>query len=153
VLRPGGTLLLLEPWLTYLSYPVYRFLHHEDCHSPADPWRPFDAEQSGGKLAFDGNLAVPWSMMRRVAADEWTSLGLQAPQVELCNGFAYLCSFGFREGSLLPSLALARVLMRLDSWLQPAARWLAMRATLRWQRAPAAAATAGPALARAAASS
>jgi len=144
VLRPGGTLVLLEPWMTYLSYPVYRFLHHEDCHSPTDLWRPFDVDKSGGKLAFDGNLAIPWSMIRRLASEEWTKLGLQPPQVELCNGFAYLLSLGFRDGSLLPSLTLAHALMRLDRWLQPAARWLGMRATLQWLKPPPSAPVAGP---------
>jgi SAM-dependent methyltransferase len=145
VLRPGGALLLLEPWISYLSYPVYRFLHHEECYSPADPWRPFDAEQSGGKLAFDGNLAISWNMTRRFAREDWARLGLQPPQVELCNGFAYLLSLGFRSGNLLPSVTLARALMRLDRWLQPAARWLAMRATLRWLKSPAVTPAAAPA--------
>lgn len=136
VLRPGGALVLLEPWMTHLSYPVYRFLHHEDCHSPADLWRPFDVDRSGSKLAFDGNLAIPWSLIQNLTTEDWRPLGLQTPQVELFNGFAYLLSLGFRNGNLLPSLALARALMRLDRWLQPAARWLAMRATLRWLKPP-----------------
>ena len=136
VLQPRGMLLLLEPWMTHLSYPIYRFVHHEDCHAPSDPWRPFDAEESGGKLAFEGNLAIPWDMIRRITAEGWMQFGLQAPQVELCNGFAYLLSLGFREANLLPSFAMARALLWLDRWSQPAARWLAMRARLRWLKSP-----------------
>ena len=144
VLRPGGTLVLLEPWMTHLSYPVYRFMHHEDCHSPVDIWRPFDVDSSGSKLAFDGNSAIPWSMIRRLTTEDWRQLGLQAPQVTLCNAFAYLLSLGFRNGNLLPSLTLARALMLLDRWLQPAAGWLGMRATLRWLKSPAATSAAAP---------
>src|SRR5687767_10903638 len=29
VLRPGGGLRLIEPWVTPFSYPIYRWLHHE----------------------------------------------------------------------------------------------------------------------------
>jgi SAM-dependent methyltransferase len=134
VLRHGGMLVLLEPWISWLSYPVYRFLHHEDCHTPSDLCRPFDVDDSGGKLAFHGNQAIPWNIVRRLTTDDWKALGLQPPRIELCNGFAYLLSLGFRNGNLLPSLTLARLLMLLDDWLQPTARWLAMRATLHWTK-------------------
>jgi SAM-dependent methyltransferase len=136
VLRPQGALVLLEPWLTHFSYPIYRFVHHEECRSPADPWRPFDAEESWGKLPFEGNSAVPWSMVRRVPAESWAPLGFHPPQVDLCNGFAYLFSLGFRDANLLPGLAATRALLSFDRWSQPAARWLALRARLRWLKSP-----------------
>src|SRR5436309_252653 len=31
ILRPGGRLAMIEPWITPPSYLLYRFFHHEDC--------------------------------------------------------------------------------------------------------------------------
>ena len=47
VLRPGGRLVAVEPWVTPLSFPVYRWLHQEGCRLGLDPWRPFGA--AGGR--------------------------------------------------------------------------------------------------------
>jgi hypothetical protein len=49
------------------------------------------------------------------------------------NGFAYLLSQGFWEGSLLPA-GLARSLLRLDEALAPWAAWLGVRALAVWER-------------------
>jgi SAM-dependent methyltransferase len=132
VLRPKGCLALVEPWVTPLSFPVYRFLHPEDCADPVDPWRPFSAGQ--GKELFDGNAAVPRALVRETRAEEWGDLGLEAPRTELINGFAYLLSLGFRRRSMLP-LAAAPAAMWLDRRLRPLARLAGLRARLVWKRA------------------
>src|SRR5581483_7451274 len=31
VLAPGGEIVAIEPWITPLSYPIYRWIHHEGC--------------------------------------------------------------------------------------------------------------------------
>src|SRR5262249_8365307 len=53
VLRPGGRLALVEPWVTPLSFVVYRWFHQEDCARPADPWDPFGLGRGGEKALLD----------------------------------------------------------------------------------------------------
>jgi SAM-dependent methyltransferase len=129
VLRPGGRLALVEPWITPLSWVVYRFFHQEDCRLCVDPWRPFPA----GKDSFDGDAAVPWRMVRGTPAARWTELGLTPPRVARHNAFAYLLSLGFRPASLLPA-SLAGPVMALDRAGSPVAPLFALRAALTWVR-------------------
>lgn len=131
VLRPGGRLSFVEPWITPLSWPIYRFLHQEDCRLDVDPWDPFPG---GGKDSFDGDAAVPWRMARDTRDEGWRALGLLPPRVERLNAFAYLLSLGFRPATLLPP-ALAGPLVLLDRALRPLAPLTALRAFVSWERA------------------
>ena len=131
VLRPGGRIVLVEPWVTPLSYPIYRFAHQEGCTLGIDPWQPFAA----GKDAFDGDGALPWRIVRSTPAPEWRGLGLAPPEVVTANGFAYVMTLGFKPASLLPR-GLAGVLLRIDEALRGMSRWTGMRALLAWERLP-----------------
>jgi len=133
VLRPGGRVVVIEPWVTPFSYPIYRFLHQEGCTLGLDPWNPFRLEEGDRKDAFDGNSAVPFRLVGCTPAAGWHELGLSPPRVRRLNGFAYLMSFGFRPRSLLPT-GLVPVLRTFDKITEPAARLFAMRALLVWTR-------------------
>lgn len=133
VLRPGGVLLALEPWVTPLSYPIYRFIHQEGCTTGIDPWAPFGA--ATGKEAFDGDGAVPWKIVTTTSPAEWERFGLGAPHVERLNGFAWLLTLGFRRGSLLP-MPLCGAMTSVDRWTSPLSRLLGLRGLLRWERGP-----------------
>lgn len=130
VLRSGGRLALVEPWLTPLSWPVYRFLHQEHCRLGVDPWSPFPAE---GKDSFEGDAAVPWRMVRDTPPVRWQALGFDRPAVQVLNAFGYLLSLGFRPASLLPA-GLAPAVAAVDRWTSPFARWTGLRAVLTWRR-------------------
>jgi SAM-dependent methyltransferase len=131
VLAPGGRLALIEPWISPLSWPIYRFLHEEECDLFVDPWRPFpEADKQG----FDGDAAVPWRIVRDTGDEGWRGFGLRPPRVTRLNTFAYLLSLGFRRGTLLP-LPLAGPAIRLDRALAPLARLAALRAALVWAKA------------------
>ena len=134
VLRPGGSLRLVEPWVTWLSYPIYRWLHQEGCRIDLDPWRPFGVSHSAEKEPFQGDNAGPWLLVRTAPPERWRELGFGPPQVRVFNGFAYLLSLGFKRGSLLPRRA-ARALIAADRLAGPLARGLGMRALLGWERA------------------
>jgi SAM-dependent methyltransferase len=133
VVRPGGRVALVEPWVTALSFPIYRFFHQESCSFSCDPWQPFTATGDTGKDAFDGNAAVLPMLVRRTAIDAWPALGFAPPRVELINGLAYVLTLGFRAPSLLPAAA-APAAIRFDRWLHPLAPVLALRATAVWMR-------------------
>jgi SAM-dependent methyltransferase len=134
VLRAGGRLALVEPWVTVLSFVIYRFFHQESCQF-SDPWQPFAAAGDTSKSAFDGNAAVLRQIVRRTDRQEWPRLGFDPPRVDLLNAFAYTLTLGFRERSLLPPAAAGSVI-RLDDWLQPLAPVLALRARALWTRRP-----------------
>lgn len=131
VLRPGGRLRLIEPWITPGSYPVYRFMHHESCDLRVDPWKPFAS--GSDKQPFDGESALPWRLLRTSAPESWTRFGFDTPSVRRLNTFAYLLSLGFSSKSLLPS-ALVGPLLALDRATQALTPLTALRAQLEWRR-------------------
>jgi SAM-dependent methyltransferase len=132
VLGPEGRLALVEPWVSPLSFPIYRFLHQEGCTLGIDGWDPFGRD-TAGKDAFEGDAAVVPALVRRTPNGRWPELGLEAPSVVLLNGFAYLLSLGFKRGSLLPR-ALAPALIAADRALGLLAPLSAMRALAVWER-------------------
>lgn len=131
VLVPRGRLVLLEPWITPLSWVIYRFFHQEDCRLSVDGWDPFPG---GAKDSFDGDAAVPWRIVRDSDPSRWTALGFAPPHVRRESGFAYLLSLGFRPRTLLPLFAVP-VARALDRAAGPFAPLVALRAAIDWQRA------------------
>jgi SAM-dependent methyltransferase len=132
VLRPGGRIAAIEPWVSPMSYPIYRWLHEEGCDLAIDPWDPF-AARAGAKAAFEGNGALTWRVVRSGDASQWAGMGLGPPRVRALNAFGYLLSLGFREGSLLPT-RWAPFTRRLDELTRPLAPLTAMRAMVVWNR-------------------
>lgn len=130
VLAPGGRIALFEPWITPLSWPIYRFLHEEDCRLSVDPWHPFPGP---GKASFDGDAALPWRIVRDAGPADWRRFALVPPRVRRLNAFAYLVSLGFRPASLLPA-PLAGTLLAFDRWSAPLAPLTALRACIVWDR-------------------
>ena len=130
ILAPRGRLALVEPWISPLSWPIYRFLHEEDCRLGVDPWHPFPP----GKQGFDGDAAVPWRLVRDTREAEWQRLGFGAPRVVRLNAFAYLMSLGFAPRSLLPE-PLVGALVALDRWSAPLGPLCALRAFVVWELA------------------
>jgi hypothetical protein len=129
---PGGVLVLVEPWITFASWPVYRLLHHEDCTFRVDPWHPFGSRT---KDSFEGNGALSWRIVRTTSDGEWGRLGLGPPAVRTINGLAYLMSGGFKAATLLPQ-GLVRPVMALDRRLDRLSQWMGLRALLTWRATP-----------------
>jgi SAM-dependent methyltransferase len=129
VLGDGGRLALVEPWISPLSWVVYRFFHPERCRLSVDPWNAFPG---AAKDAFDGDAAIPWRIVRDTPVEGWRALGFAPPRVLRLNAFAYLLSLGFRPLSLLP-LAAADAALAIDRLTSPLAPLLALRAALVWE--------------------
>ena len=105
ILMPGGRLILIEPWITPVSYFIYRFLHQERCDLTETPWQPNQTGSIPAKMAFDGNQAIPYLLFGpRRRPDTLNSL----PEFKLLAlhpfcFFAYLLSGGFKPMNLLPN--------------------------------------------------
>lgn len=96
--RPGGRVVMIEPWVSAWSSLVYRRLHHE-------PFRPDAAEWEfprGGPLSA-ANMALPWIIFVRDRAQferefpQWRVVSLSP-----IMPFRYLLSGGVSMRGLMP---------------------------------------------------
>jgi SAM-dependent methyltransferase len=123
-LARGGRLLLIEPYCSPVSTPLYRGLHHERTDTRADP---FAHDAQVAQAAFDSNQALPTLVFYRQLGEvrrRWPSLRL----VER-KRFAFLLyplSGGFTRRPLLPPV-LNPVARLLEQALRPLAPLLAFR--------------------------
>jgi SAM-dependent methyltransferase len=126
VLRPGGRLVLVEPWITPFSYLFYRHVHDEDCDTNWQPCAslPDDAAELD-KNPFEANAAIPYLVFcqyRRDFSTRFPELALL--KVEPFCLFAYLLSGGFQTFNLLPA-SIYPLLNRLEESTRPLWRWMA----------------------------
>jgi SAM-dependent methyltransferase len=127
VLRPSGRIVMCEPLISPLSYPVYKFLHEEPVDLSVDPLSPLSKEASvdgpGARLAekdpFDSNQAIPTVLFGRGrAAFEQAFPALKIISVERLAGPSYPASGGFSRRALLPGV-MWRAVHRLEQRLPP----------------------------------
>ena len=122
--RPGGRLVMIEPWNTPWSRLVYANFHHE----PFDPSVRNWAFQSTGPLS-GANGALPWivfSRDREKFANRHPSLQVQA--IRQLMPASYLVSGGFTMPSLAPGWLYRFV--RQAERLTGFERWAGMFATI-----------------------
>jgi SAM-dependent methyltransferase len=115
--RPGGVLVMIEPWVSPWSRLIYSRLHHEPFRPDAVEWEFPPAGPLSG-----ANGALPWILFERDREQferEFPEWRIQAIQPGL--PFRYLVSGGVSLRSLMPSGT-------AGSW-----RWLERRLTP-WMR-------------------
>jgi SAM-dependent methyltransferase len=97
-LRPGGAVVMIEPWVTPWSGFVYRNLHPEPFDPEAAHWEfPSQGPLSGA------NAALPWIVFARDRDRFREEFPLLAPAgIELLMPFRYLVSGGLTLRSLQP---------------------------------------------------
>ncbi|HZP85908.1 MAG TPA: class I SAM-dependent methyltransferase [Burkholderiales bacterium] len=109
-LKPGGRIVMVEPWVTPWSRLVYRRFHHEPFLPEAPRWEfPASGPLSGA------NGALPWIIFERDrAAFEREFPFLRISVIRPFMPLAYLVSGGVSMRSLMPGVAyrLWRVLER-----------------------------------------
>ena len=133
VLRPGGRLVMCEPYIGPLSYWAYKFFHVESLRMWGDPLA--DQTGKGPRDPFDSNQAIPtliFGRRRRQFENEFPAL--QVRRVEYLVGLSYLASGGFSRRAILPMkwwLKLKRLEEGLPRMVQ---RWLAMRMLITIER-------------------
>lgn len=131
VLRVGGRVMVLDPYCSPLSTPVYRRFHHERTDLAAPPFErdsqtstaPLESNQARATLVFYRNRA----QYRR----RWPELPIVSE--ERFAFVVYPLSGGFTRHPLLPA-KLYGPLTLLERALRPAARLLAFRCLVVLQR-------------------
>jgi SAM-dependent methyltransferase len=120
VLRAGGRVVLCEPYVSVLSYPVYKFLHDESFDLGVDP---LATAAASGRDPFDSNQALPTLIFARRhgrAAFERAFPALAVRRVERLAGLSYPVAGGFSRSPLFPAPLLS-ALRRLEARLPEAA--------------------------------
>jgi len=111
-LRSGGSIVMIEPWVSTWSRPIYRHLHHEPFDPSAREWTFPDAGPLSG-----ANGALPWIVFQRDRHEfesEFPDLEIQA--VRPVMPFRYLVSGGVSMRQLMPE-ATFTLWRKLESWL------------------------------------
>jgi SAM-dependent methyltransferase len=125
VLQPGGRIVVMDPYISWLSWPIYHYLHQEPVDFTQDPLRlqlpqanraPFDANQAAATMLFERS---------------YDAFCRQYPQLDKLVHrrlafFAYPLSGGFEHPSLLP-ISFVRPLLALERALGFLDRVLAFR--------------------------
>lgn len=112
VLRPGGRVIILDPYMSWLSYPVYSLLHHEPV-----AWKK-SIDLSRRPAATRGYHAAQGNATRLFFGREGTSLkrDWSVIHAEAISALEYLLSGGFSRRAVYP-LAFRPMLVRLDRLL------------------------------------
>jgi hypothetical protein len=124
-LRVGGRIIIMDPYLSWISLPIYRWLHPEPVDCTEDPLllkppqasrRPFDANQAVATILFERN--------RSGFQVRYPGFSIQHIRRMACA--AYPLSGGFDHPSLLPQW-LVTPMLRLEHQLERLGRFLAFR--------------------------
>jgi len=121
VLRPGGVLAMIEPGISPVAYPFYRYLHQEPVDMRSDPFKSMPADPR--RDPFDANQAIPTLLF---SADNRQRLRELVPEltvrrVDWLSLFAFPLSGGFKPWGRSP-LRLAAGLVRFEDMLPVAVR-------------------------------
>ena len=115
VLRPGGRIVLCEPYISPVSSVVYRLFHPE----PVDMGvRPLDEHGAPDKDPFASNQAISTLLCRKVGQQELESSfpALKIARFERLAGLSYPATGGFSRPPLLPA-GVWRALLALEDRL------------------------------------
>lgn len=132
VLAPGGRLIMCEPNISPLSFPVYRFFHEERCDLSVDPLGDVVSKDND---PFDGNQAIPSLLLgRHRAALEKQFPTLRLIELRRLAGLSYPASGGFSRRPFLPGFLWKALLAAEDRLPSAAFRLFGFRLLAVFQR-------------------
>ena len=124
-LNRNGRIILMEPYVSWVSFLVYRFLHQEGMVWNIDPFKKNCLDKN--KKRFHGNQAIPTLIFERYRQRFVKNFpGLKIIKNERMDCMIYPLSGGFHNPSLCP-LFLYSTLEYLEMILHPLKRFLAFR--------------------------
>ncbi len=123
-LKRKGRVVMIEPYVSWLSYPVYRFLHAEGMKSSVDP---FQERKGKNKEPFQGNQAIPTLIFEKCKKHFLKEYPLlRVIEIARMDILLYPLSGGFHHPSLCPRF-LWQTLESLEKLLRPLNRIMAFR--------------------------
>ena len=124
-LNRNGRIILMEPYVSWVSFLVYRFLHQEGMAWNIDPFKKNSLDKN--KNRFHGNQAIPTLVFERYRQRFVKNFpGLKIIKNERMDCMIYPLSGGFHNPSLCP-LFLYSPLEYLEKRLRHLNRFLAFR--------------------------
>jgi hypothetical protein len=115
----------MDPYISWVSWPVYRYLHPEPVDLTQDPLRL--TTPRSGRLPFDSNQGMATILFEKELARFQTRYpGLAVRHIKRLAFFAYPLSGGFEHSSMIPRSLVAPTL-RLERKLGWLAQFLAFR--------------------------
>jgi SAM-dependent methyltransferase len=125
VLRPGGRVIIMDPYISVCSWPVYHFLHPEPVDFDQDPLAL--SPMQPGRKPFDANQAVSTILFER-SSQRFHELypSLKKLRHHRLAFFAYPLSGGFEHPSLMPTWMI-RPILTLERLMGALSRYLAFR--------------------------
>lgn len=134
VLQPGGRVIIMDPYISVCSWPVYYFLHPEPVDFDQDPLAL--SPMQPGRKPFDANQAVSTILFER---SSWRFHELYPTLKKLRHRrlafFAYPLSGGFDHPSLIPTWMI-RPVLALERFLGVLSRHLAFRILVVLEKEP-----------------
>lgn len=124
-LQPRGRLIIMDPYISWLSWPIYHFLHPEPVDLQSDPLQ-LQLPQEDRK-PFDANQAVSTVLFER----SYDAFQRHFPEFEMrlrrrMAFVAYPLSGGFERPSLLPTM-FVRPILAIEKTMGFLSRFLAFR--------------------------
>jgi len=128
VLTGGGRIIIVEPYVSFLSWPIYKFIHPEPVDfkqnplvitPPSENRKPFDANQAMSKLIFEKHNEEFKNKFEK----------LTLIHKRYISYFVYPLSGGFEHKSLIPSTLVAPML-KFEQWLEFMGKLIAFRVFL-----------------------
>ncbi|MDO8358303.1 MAG: class I SAM-dependent methyltransferase [Nitrospirota bacterium] len=125
ILQPGGRIIIMDPYISVCSWPVYHFLHPEPVDFSQDPLTL--SPMKAGRKPFDANQAIATILFER-SSRRFHELypSLRKLRHHRLAFFAYPLSGGFDHPSLM-STWMALPLLALERLLGVLSRYLAFR--------------------------
>ena len=133
VLRPGGRIILVEPWVGPMGWLFFKYIHHEDCAEVPDPW---NEAFPGDKKPMDGNAAIPTIVLHKRAA----KFSDNAPELQIVKkqpfgSLSFILTGGFQNIGL--PAPVIRLLYKLENILpRPVLAFIAVRALFVLEKRP-----------------
>ena len=124
-IKPGGRVVMFEPWNTPWSRFIYRKLHHEHFDPDCQNW-----EFAGSGPLTGANSALPWMVFKRdrkrfeTLFPEW-----EIERIQMQAPFRYLLSGGVAYRSPVPG-GLYSLCKQIERILQPWLKYWAMFAVV-----------------------
>lgn len=125
VLQPGGRVIIMDPYISVFSWPIYHFLHPEPVDFSQDPLTLSPTKP--GRKPFDANQAISTILFERSSGrfhELYPTLKKRSHQ--RLAFFAYPLSGGFEHPSLMPAW-MVRPVLTLERLLGVLSRYLAFR--------------------------